>query len=137
MDRQALHTTNASCINMGMFDKKTVRAAVFEIEDTNIVCESMVGGRGMYEVCAQMTDTQCRYVVVRLKTMGLRRESLTVVLLWTPEHAMLAERVLYRKQLRGFCAQLRHVDHVVEMTDWSQFSRSWILARISESQKGA
>ncbi|KAJ2779990.1 hypothetical protein H4R18_003690 [Coemansia javaensis] len=132
-------TGAAQYANKCLFDYKTARAVVYNLSDKHIECSSVLKSGNISEVCGHMTHSSCRYVVVRKtrKSRWLQKESVTVVLVWLPRDAPLAERVKYRARLADFCAQLGHYDHVVAINEWYDFSRSTIMARISEEAKAA
>ncbi|KAJ2183870.1 hypothetical protein EV181_004671, partial [Coemansia sp. RSA 532] len=66
---------------------------------------------------------------------GLCGEKQVVLLVWMPDDAPMADRVEYKAQASTLCAQLRHVDCVVDVTDWNEFTHWRIMARVSELRR--
>ncbi|KAJ2560211.1 hypothetical protein GGH12_005004 [Coemansia sp. RSA 1822] len=130
-------TGTACLINTALFDTQTVKAAILAIEDKAIEVKSVQERSSICQLCTQMTRTECRYIVVRTARFrrGLCGEKQVVVLVWMPDEAPVADRVEYKAHVSILCAQLRHVDCIVDVTDWSEFTRWRIMARVSELRR--
>ncbi|KAJ1789630.1 hypothetical protein LPJ77_002335 [Coemansia sp. RSA 2523] len=122
---------------MALFDTQTVKAAVLSIEDKCIEIKSIQERCSISQLCTQITRAKCRYIVVRTGRFrrGLCGEKQVVVLVWMPDDAPVADRVEYKAQASTLCAQLRHVDCVVDVTDWNEFTHWRIMARVSELRR--
>ncbi|KAJ2122161.1 hypothetical protein IW147_003665 [Coemansia sp. RSA 720] len=112
-------------------------SAILAIEDKAIEVKSVQERSSICQLCTQMTRTECRYIVVRTARFrrGLCGEKQVVVLVWMPDEAPVADRVEYKAHVSILCAQLRHVDCIVDVTDWSEFTRWRIMARVSELRR--
>ncbi|KAJ2759567.1 hypothetical protein IWQ56_005704, partial [Coemansia nantahalensis] len=130
-------TGAARLVNAQLVDSKRASTAVFSLNGNAIECSNVIATSNVCKLCEHMPQSSCRFVVMRKtrKRKGLRKKRVTVVLLWLPKDAQISERVRYRAMLADFCAQLRHYDNVITISEWCEFSRSSIMARIAEQRK--
>ncbi|KAJ2683685.1 hypothetical protein H4R19_006971 [Coemansia spiralis] len=130
-------TGAARFANTHLVGSESASTAVFSLSGNTIECSDIIATSNVCKLCAHMPQSECRFVVMRKtrKRKGLRKKRVTVVLLWLPTDAPIAERVKYKAMLGDFCAQLRHYDNVVTVSEWCEFSRSSIMARIAEQRK--
>ncbi|KAJ1996889.1 hypothetical protein GGI04_005604, partial [Coemansia thaxteri] len=109
----------AACLtNICMFDMCIPGSFVFALDQStkalNLV--ETLNSEKVHEVCSVLPPTSCRYFVFqRSFTRAMRHRVAVHVVAWLPQQAEVRERVLYKRQIKDLCAQLRRVDHKFEI----------------------